>query len=486
MPGNCDAAAGLAGVQALKHIVVLIMENRSFDHMLGFLGKTGMDGIPAGWGNPDSSGVSRPMTMNAVDEGHLTPDPEHSFDDCNVQIFGNAAPTPGGGSMQGFVENYNTYAQNDAQSLRVLDCWDPTNLPVLSGLAKGFALCDRWFSSLPGPTLPNRAFAHFGTSFGEVNMSPIIGFWKQNVSIYQRLNAAGYDARVYYSSSSSTFSSVLVDQPAYFATMDEFYHTASSNQTNDLLPTYCFLEPCYSMPFGSDTHPNDQHPDNSVQAGEALILKVYRTIWDNDALRNNTLLVIAYDEHGGLPDHVPPPAAAAEPAGTDGFTFNRLGVRVPAILVSPWIPANTVDHTVYDHASIPATATRAFIGDPATNSPYPREQNAFCFLSQLSLANVRPKTDDPLAAMPSADAFLARIQPQLAKTSKALAAKPVSGLVADQVRDVALLEQKLPQEMQSGMDPTSLKTAGEAGTYIARVISAAQKFNARRAERVQQ
>jgi phospholipase C len=158
---------------------------------------------------------------------------------------------------------------------------------------------------------------------------------------------------------------------------------------NGELPEYSFIEPNYNdhdTDSGEEVA-NDQHPDHNVQAGELFIAEVYMAIKPNPSLWSSTALLVVYDEHGGIYDHVVPPAcqpdhfvASANDTGTGmEFKFGRLGVRVPAILISPWIPKGTVvkDRT-FDHASIPATVTKFFLGDYSPRSP--REINADIFL----------------------------------------------------------------------------------------------------------
>jgi phospholipase C len=479
MPANPAALdpkiAALPGVQALEHIVVLMMENRSFDHMLGFLGKPTMAGLSGSERIPDILGVLQPVTQNAQYQSQLNPDPQHDWQDVNQQIFGNQAGTSGGPMMQGFIKDYFSICGDQQQSLNVMNCFNSAKLPILSGLASGFGLCDHWFSSVPGPTLPNRAYVHFGTSFGVLDMSAVIGLGQQKTSIYQRMADAGVPAKLYYSSTSSSFTAILTDQEQFFGTIDEFYNTAnaSKDDASCTLPSYCFLEPSYSVPDGSNDQANDQHPDNDVRAGEQLILQVYRTIWDNAYLRNNTLLIIVYDEHGGLYDHIVPPAAPPEPVqNSEGFAFNRFGIRVPAVLISPWIDSTTVDPTPYDHASIPSTATRLWIGDPAIKSPAVREQTAATFLGNLSLS--APRAVDPLANFSDASAFKQGLSAALAEPAAMLAMRPMSSLVQVQVNHAAELDKKLPAKLQTGIDASKLRTAGEAGTYIQKVVTAAQ------------
>jgi len=259
-------------------------------------------------------------------------------------------------------------------------------LPVLTKLALEFAVFNRWFASIPGPTICNRAFAHYGTSFGRVDMNPF-DVIEPIKSIYTRLINAKHTAKIYYydtTSSTMEVVNLLQNQPQLFGTFKQF----KSDCDKGLLPEYSFIEPNYNdhdTDSGEEVA-SDQHPDHDVQAGEALIAEVYMQIRKNPKLWPNTALLVLYDEHGGIYDHVVPPtcapdkfSASANSTGTGmEFKFDRLGVRVPAILISPWIPRNTVVDRVFDHASIPATLTKVFRIGGAAQSP--REINADVFI----------------------------------------------------------------------------------------------------------
>jgi phospholipase C len=203
-------------------------------------------------------------------------------------------------------------------------------------------------------------------------------------------------AKIYYydvASSSLEVANLFQNEPELFGTYDQFLDDCSKNN----LPQYSFIEPNYNdhdTDAGEEVA-NDQHPDHNVQAGESFIADVYNAIKSNAALWQSTALLIVYDEHGGIFDHVPPPActpdqftASANDTGTgQPFAFDRLGVRVPAILVSPWIPKGTVVSRVFDHASIPATITKFFLGDYSPRSP--RETSADVFI-EPNVAPVDP------------------------------------------------------------------------------------------------
>ena len=400
----------LPGIQNLQHVVVLMMENRSFDHMLGALHTKypAIDGLVGNETNPDSTNTPATVTPNAAYQSQLDPDPDHHFPAVDLQIFGGVttAQDPNRkANMQGFVKSYFNQQFNVAHSHNILNYFTPAMLPVLTNLATNFAVCNRWFSSIPGPTLCNRAFAHYGTSFGQVSMD--VFYWnKQYKSIYERLIAANpaVSTRLYYydeASSSLEVVNLLQNQPELFGTFQDFLDACNRNQ----LPQYSFIEPNYTdhdAPDGSgELIACDQHPDHDVRAGEQFIATVYNAIRENPNLWPNTAILVVYDEHGGIFDHVPPPACmpdgfVAQPSATgtpDAFLFDRLGVRVPAILISPWVARGTVINEVFEHASIPATVTEFFIGQYDARSP--REIAANTFLNALSLPTMRADSDCP-------------------------------------------------------------------------------------------
>lgn len=358
------------GLEKLKHIVVLMMENRSFDHMLGDVpGIGGIDDAGA-YGNPDVNKNKVVPQALADFQGQLNPDPDHHFPAVDLQIYGGVTGAGRNETMDGFVASYYHQQQSAQQAQKILYYFPQAKLPVLTTLAKDFAVFNRWFASIPGPTICNRAFAHYGTSFGRVDMNPfdIIEPFK---SVYTRLVTANHTAKVYYydtASSSMEVPNLLQNQPEVFGTYDQF----KSDCDNNRLPEYSFVEPNYSdhdTDEGEEVA-NDQHPDHDVMAGEQLIAEVYTHIKGNADTWASTALLIVYDEHGGIFDHVPPPkcnpdsfkSSQIDPGTGTGFAFDRLGVRVPAILVSPWVQKGKVDSRTFDHASIPATVTRFFLG----------------------------------------------------------------------------------------------------------------------------
>jgi len=397
------------GRDALKHIVVLMMENRSFDHMLGGLKAQDqrIEGLAGTEFNLDTLGTRAPVKPQAAYQGQLDPDPDHHFPGVDLQIFdGNMAPDRQP-TMGGFVKSYFAERRDVKHSRQIMFYFKPEKLPVISTLAREFTLFNGWFASIPGPTLCNRAFAHYGTSFGHVDMNI---FYPNTIyqSIYQRLRAAGKSARIYYfdtKSSTMEIVNLLQHQPDYFGIFDQFLADCKAGT----LPEYSFVEPNYSDHDGDagEILGSDQHPDHDVREGERYIAMVYNAIKANPALWESTALLITYDEHGGIYDHVPPPSCTpdgfvAQPDATltgKPFLFDRLGVRVPAILVSPWTRKGTVvpgawqpGGRVFEHASIPATVTKVFIGPYDQRSP--REKNAETFDDLLTLDVIRTDTPD--------------------------------------------------------------------------------------------
>lgn len=383
------------GLDNLKHIVVLMMENRSFDHMLGSLKAKDprIDGVTNQLSNPDTTGASVNPQPLAEFQGQLDPDPDHHFPAVDLQIFGGDTSPNRVANMQGFVKSYFNQRGDVKHSQMIMYYFKQSDLPVLTKLALEFAVFNRWFASIPGPTICNRAFAHYGTSFGRVDMDPF-DVIEPIKSIYTRLiNATPKHAAkiYYYDTTSSTMEVVnlLQNQPELFGTYKQFLSDCDKN----LLPEYSFIEPNYNdhTTDSGEEVASDQHPDHDVQAGECLIAEVYMRIRNNKNLWPNTALLVVYDEHGGIYDHVVPPActpdqftAAANNTGTGmEFKFDRLGVRVPAILISPWIPRNTVVDRVFDHASIPRTVAK-FLQVDAPCSP--RETSADVFIEP----NVQP------------------------------------------------------------------------------------------------
>jgi phospholipase C len=334
----------------IKHVVLLMMENHSFDQMLGCLQGIypELDGVDINAPDPrynlDTAGSK--VFQIPTDEQQVPLDPKHENRFVLDQIAnGNS------GFITDFEKNVSGSAAGDRQN--VMGYYLLDRLPALHELGRNFTVCDRWFSSLPGPTWPNRFFALSGTSSGRVlmpegplNVRPKEVFVQDQHTIFDRLSEAGKSWRIYYYDFPS---SLLLNRQrrlenlSGYSLVKQFFSDARDETS---FPAFVFIEPKY---FGADQ--NDDHPPHNIFKAEKLIADVYNAVRSNPALWESTLLVVAYDEHGGFYDHVEPPQAVPPDDHREEWTFDRLGVRVPAILVSPWVDAR-VERTVFDHTSL--------------------------------------------------------------------------------------------------------------------------------------
>jgi phospholipase C len=330
-------------------------------------------------------------------------DPGEGYSNTNAQLFGTSqAPAKGTvPGMTGFVANY-AQALTDAAhggrqvlpgttSSMIMGCFAPETLPVLSAMARGYAVCDHWFASVPTMTMPNRAFTSAATSQG--HMDDLTKSYTAP-SIFGLLREHGLSWRIYgYDQKPLTamaFSDTDNAPAANIGLFTDFQADAAAGR----LPVYAFLEPSWS------SKGNNEHPDYNIALGEQFLLAVYQAVSSGPAWPA-TLLIVTYDEHGGCYDHVPPPWGATPPdssIGEFGFDFTRLGVRVPTVLVSPLIPAGTVFRvpeasTPLDHTSILATVEHRWSLPPLTR----RDANAPDVGSALTLSS--PRADDPLAGV---------------------------------------------------------------------------------------
>lgn len=342
--------AKAAAHDPIRHVVMLILENHSFDQMLGDLKRhyPDLEGVdPAAPGaNKDPAGTEYRQTP--ATERTMPLDPHHEVPHVAVQLSDRNG---------GFVRDFaGSYPESDTKSRALIMDYYPLGfLPALHMLARNFTVCDHWYSSLPGPTWPNRFFALSGTSNGRVNMpddgthkADLPGYFQQTQdTLFDRLNDRGIHWKVYFHDVPQT--TVLAHQrephnAARYFYIDEFFDDARGAESE--FPEFCLIEPDY-LGFGQ----NDDHPPHDIMRGEKLIADVYNAIRANDTLWQSTLLVVFWDEHGGFYDHVEPPAAIPPDNHRDEYSFDRLGVRVPAVLVSPWVDAG-VEKTQFDHTSV--------------------------------------------------------------------------------------------------------------------------------------
>lgn len=465
MPGGID------------HVFVLVLENRSFDHILGFSGIVGIDAVTGAatsvnglalagsslvqlarsWRADRVSGIvikqggtwppPPPVSVRALlasamanifngqsysvtkPADYAMPiDPGHEFPDVVMQLGGPGAVYPSGGAYppvrnSGFVASYAANG-GGANPGEIMKCYQGgqtalqgSQLPVLNELAREFAVCDSWHAAMPGPTWPNRFFVHAASS-GGLDHSPsaaemaawetVDGFSFKNGTIFDRMNSKNLQWRIYAGDDLPIASALKGIQ----LTDIHPYHEFASDVAQPGYPvSYTFIEPSYGHILTDYKCGTSQHPLDDVTRGESLIKCTYEAI-RNSPLWSRSLLVITWDEHGGFFDHVPPPSAVA-PGDTQpgdehnkyGFTFEQLGPRVPAVVISPLTPRNLIDHRLYDHTSIPATLEAIFGLAPMTC----RDATANNLTPLLSLTV--PRGDAPTALEAPADSQIGGCEP---------------------------------------------------------------------------
>jgi phospholipase C len=359
----------------IEHIVVLMLENRSFDHMLGYLsleaGRTDVDGLKAGIAN-EADGHSYPVKhLTATHIPNPKWDPDHSSVATGSQI--------NGGKMDGFAASFaRTLAARgvaDPDPGMVMGYYNAGDLPVYDHLAAQFCVCDRWHSSVPGATWPNRLYAVAGSADGSRDDKPKPPPLYAKHSFIRHLDAAGVRWRWYtydvgtlrcvdseyllghhenfaYVEKSKLPLDVLLEEELL---LDEDSASFLEDAQRGQLAPVSWIDPNFKDLNLAHIQSNDDHPPSDVAAGQELVLLVYNALaaspqWDR------TLLLVVYDEHGGFHDHVPPPTAPDD----DPKMFGRYGVRVPALAVSPWVPPHAVAHTLFDHTSIIKTILTRF------------------------------------------------------------------------------------------------------------------------------
>jgi len=397
---------------AIHHVFVLMLENRSFDHMLGFSKLSGTDAVTGQattinglQGTESNSYQGKTYACSTPADYSMTAGPAHEFNDVLEQLCGPRAQYVPNGTYpsinsSGFVEDF--AASGGQQSPGdVMKCFAAEQLPVLTALARNFVICDNWFSSLPGPTWPNRFFLLAGSSGGLDHSPTMVEMiaW-EGISGFRFQNGTLFDQKLWwrvYAGGDLCLAQAL--RGMTFADITPYTRFARDVGDANYPVQFTFIEPNYGHVASDYKGGTSQHPIDDVTSGEALTKVVYETI-RNSPIWPTSMLILTWDEHGGFYDHVAPPAAVApgdapqlSSASKYGFTFQQYGPRVPGIVISPLIPANLIDHRVYDHASVPATIETLFNLQPMTR----RDAGANNLLSLASLKV--PRTDAP-ASLP--------------------------------------------------------------------------------------
>ena len=355
----------------IDHIVVLMLENRSFDHMLGYLslpatlggkGRTDVDGLTGNETNEDENGD--PVPVRRMASPKMNGDPCHEWDCVEEQLSNNNG---------GFFINYDKTVASNPEF--IMHYFTGADVPVFDHLARDFTICDRWFCSLPGPTQPNRAYSLAGTSDGKKHnftkkellkfkgfTSPTI-FEKLPANVSWQCYSHDISALRFF----TKYRAALIDE---IDKVDKFFTDAAAGT----LANVSWIDPDFGLAYYVGP-PNDDHPPHDMRHCQNLASDVYNALL-NSPKWSKTLLIITYDEHGGFYDHVSP--REFTPAD-DNQEFAKYGVRVPALVISPWVGKQAAfgsddhglghDKVVFDHTSILRTILRRFAADGNGNVP---------------------------------------------------------------------------------------------------------------------
>jgi phospholipase C len=412
-----DAVRALGQVD---HIVVLMMENRSFDHMLGYLRLSGrrpeLDGLLPGMANtfhdtsgkfPAYDGLSFPVHELLDTRMRKTQDPPHGGASVDTQLAND-----NGGFVQAYMDERG--GPTEVHPSDVMGYHTDRHLPVYDHLSEKFCVCDRWFSSVGGATFPNRLYSVAGRAAGSRdNASPPIYDVDSFVRHLDDAHASWawfvHDVTpiLWALDNGYPFHHLLDEHIAWFdghCRPPHFGDTFVQRAAAGKLPAVSWIDPSFA-----DLHTglmrlisppsNDDHPPADVAAGQALVLKIYDALasspkWDR------TLFVITYDEHGGFYDHVPPPL---DPPDDDPGTFARYGVRVPTLVVSPWVGRRSFSHEVYDHTSVIKTVLLRFCQQNGTIPDMGKRVGAAAHLGGLLTETAPRPAETPELYRPLAD-----------------------------------------------------------------------------------
>jgi phospholipase C len=412
----------------IEHVVVLMMENRSLDNLLGWIYPNGAQPaqvLPAG-SSPSYNGLvptlsnSDPSVNNGqpvrVSNGTTewqepkstilqwfvpSPDPGEEFDHVTTQISNN---------MGGFLTDY-VSQEPGTPAEQIMQCYSVAQLPIISTLATSFAVSDAWFCSVPSQTWPNRGFLQTGSSDGNVNNNNNIPW--DITTVFDVLDDNGLSWMVYNdgllpSLTKAMFLPKYVCNETNFSGISAFQAACAS--TTQKLPAFSFVEPN----FGVQGNDESYHPPHDVRPGEQFLATIYNAV-SGSPYRDKILFILLFDEHGGTYDHVEPPSGAQPPSPgavskTENFHFDRFGVRVPAIVMSSWVTPGTVFRSdtgvPLDHTSVLATLRdwQGLSDAFAQDLPSPRIAAAPNLAYLLTEA-----TPQPWPALPTPPAALAAI-----------------------------------------------------------------------------
>lgn len=489
MEESFDVRNAAAILPQIKTIVYVMFENRALDNLLGWLyaGRSPKNMVPPYPEGPRYDGLREnppywlplkvhdwspvswyPIKKGVGSDGTTTPnlDPNEPYPNVLNQMFGNAENTvnvepPYGTTpaMQGFLQDFDSDFDTWDETLQITETYTPAHneCPIMNALAGQYAVSDRWYCSMPTQTNPNRAFSLCGTSLGRLvnqHTSAIEQF--QTPTIWNVLAQKNVSMGLYYHEiwqnkqcytqytfpymnqvSTNLLNIVKIDDP-----VNGFYARARAGR----LPAFSYIEPKwgYGYSYNTSVQGNDYHPPTDIVPGELLLYNIYNALISNSAAWKNTLLIVTFDEHGGTYDHHSPVWGAVNPGDplskNAPFDFRLYGVRVPTLLISPYVPPSTVfrapftSQYPYDHTSILTTLLRWQGINPATAGLWDRVAAAPTFEGVLrdQLVNEGVELADPtprLKPEPPANKILEGI-PAGIKKSIALRARSLQDIQA--------------------------------------------------------
>jgi phospholipase C len=347
----------------IKRIVIVMMENRSFDHLLGYLclapnnrknvAGLGSDGVWLDKAASVYNGNKYPPFLLTDPFIAMDADPPHERDQIATQM---GIAVDGIFPMNGFVSNYATAKGAELLTAGsqppVMGFFSAEQAPITDFFAQNYAICDHWFSALPAGTQPNRLMAMSGFTNIEVNQTPLPD---QDLA-YDWLTRNGIRWRVYHQDM-PFFAMMLrwipdILKEEHFRPLDRLYHDVQ-NEPPDQFPQIVFIEPTYTdAPHLGQS--SDDHAPSAITGGQKFLLQTYRSMTLVPELWQGTVMIVTYDEHGGFFDHLsPPPLRTVPPVGAlFERGFETLGVRVPAFVISPFVSPKTVFSKRLDHTSI--------------------------------------------------------------------------------------------------------------------------------------
>jgi phospholipase C len=432
--GGGGAVEAVRNLSRIDHIVVLMLENRSFDHMLDYLslppakggrGRRDVNGLKGnevnvirGYSGGAGSGKSVVTTPSGKKIGMgevrypvfplrdtvFPLGPGHAIGSVDVQLGARGDP-PMGGFVRSFIEKQKAEGVDLPDGL-IMGYYTAKELPTYDLLAQNFAVCDRWFSSMPGPTWPNRMFFYAGTSNNIVKNSGLSLTHPKYIPEYKDmperiivhvLDEHDVDWRI-YSHGFAWMRFFKKFDPGPFSRLGRIDRFARFLDAcaGGRLPAVSFIDPEWSE-IGPETNASDDLAPTDVRGAQRLVARIYEALRTGaNALFDRTLFVVTYDEHGGFYDHVPPPSAPEMPE-REKKVLKRYGVRVPALVVSPLVAKGAVSHTLFDHTSMLKTILLRFCmrggGIPFMSAGVNIANN----LGELLTERV-PRTDLPSAA----------------------------------------------------------------------------------------